>query len=84
MAKQRRGLDRNNVLQHLEIPEVENKSNNIKKSMEKIKKALNSVGQNTYAATILRISKYDMSLVVRKRVFGVSDHVRHRPGCVIT
>ena len=27
---------------------------------------------------------YHMSLVVRKPVFGVSDLVRHKPGCAIT
>ena len=26
----------------------------------------------------------DMSLVVRKPVFGVSDQVRHKPGCAVT
>ena len=25
-----------------------------------------------------------MSLVVKKRVFGVSDLVRHKPGCAVT
>ena len=25
-----------------------------------------------------------MSLVVRKTVFGVSDQVRHKPGCTVT
>ena len=25
-----------------------------------------------------------LSLVVRKPVFGVSDHVRHKPGCTAT
>ena len=27
---------------------------------------------------------YYMSLVVRKPVFGVSDQVRHKPGCTVT
>ena len=27
---------------------------------------------------------YEMSLVVRKPVFGVSDQVRHKPGCTAT
>ena len=27
---------------------------------------------------------YDMSLVVRKPVLGVSDLVRHKPGCAVT
>ena len=31
----------------------------------------------------LMISR-DMSLVVRKPVFGVSDQVRHKPGCTAT
>ena len=26
----------------------------------------------------------DMSLVVRKPVFGVSDQVQHKPGCAVT
>ena len=26
----------------------------------------------------------NMSLVVRKPVFGVSDQVRHKPGCTVT
>ena len=26
----------------------------------------------------------DLSLVVRKPVFGVSDQVRHKPGCTAT
>ena len=26
----------------------------------------------------------DMSRIVRKPVFGVSDHVRHKPGCTTT
>ena len=25
-----------------------------------------------------------LSLVVRKPVFGVSDRVRHKPGCIVT
>ena len=25
-----------------------------------------------------------MNLVVRKTVFGVSDHVQHKPGCTVT
>ena len=29
-------------------------------------------------------SIYDLSLVVRKPVFGVSDQVRHKPGCTAT
>ena len=28
--------------------------------------------------------RYMLSLVVRKRVFGVSDQVRHKPGCTVT
>ena len=27
---------------------------------------------------------YNMSLVLRKPIFGVSDQVRHKPGCAIT
>ena len=30
------------------------------------------------------INVYHMSLVVRKPVFGVSDQVRHKPGCTAT
>ena len=29
-------------------------------------------------------SDYDMSLVVRKPVFGVSDQALHKPGCTVT
>ena len=29
-------------------------------------------------------SRYDMSLVVRKPDFGVSDQVIHKPGCTVT
>ena len=28
--------------------------------------------------------QHEVSLVVRKPVFGVSDHVRHKPGCTAT
>ena len=31
-----------------------------------------------------RNKQYYLSLVVRKPVFGVSDQVRHKPGCTIT
>ena len=31
-----------------------------------------------------RSGEYNMSLVVRKPVFGVSDQVRHKPGCTAT
>ena len=27
---------------------------------------------------------HSISLVVRKPVFGVSDQIRHKPGCVVT
>ena len=30
------------------------------------------------------LDKIDMSLVVRKSVFGVSDQVPHKPGCTAT
>ena len=30
------------------------------------------------------IEIYDMSLVLRKLVFGVSDQVQHKPGCTAT
>ena len=29
-------------------------------------------------------AKVNMSLVVRKPVFGVSDQARHKPGCTVT
>ena len=32
----------------------------------------------------IALAAYDMSLVVRKPVFGVSDLVRHKPGCTAT
>ena len=32
----------------------------------------------------LGICQSNLSLVVRKRVFGVSDLVRHKPGCTVT
>ena len=33
---------------------------------------------------VIELSHYNMSLVVRKPVFGVSDQVRHKQGCTIT
>ena len=34
--------------------------------------------------TVMPQISHEMSLVVRKPVFGVSDQVRHKPGCTIT
>ena len=39
-------------------------------------KCLDKIGQ--------AVSFHHMSLVVRKPVFGVSDQVRHKPGCTAT
>ena len=30
------------------------------------------------------LNKFEMSLPLRKPVFGVSDQVRHKPGCIST
>ena len=43
------------------------------------------VGKHVRPFTFLQISAFlDMSLIVRKPVFGVSDQVPHKPGCAIT
>ena len=34
--------------------------------------------------TYTLVRKYSLRLVVRKPVFGVSDQVRHKPGCTAT
>ena len=39
--------------------------------------------ENLYSMFLTRYDS-DMSLVVRKPVFGVSDQVRHKPGCTAT
>ena len=36
---------------------------------------------NTRKITDGRVPRKQMSPVLRKPVFGVSDHVRHKPGC---
>ena len=41
----------------------------------------NSTVQPVHLSSI--VSAY-MSLVVRKPVFGVSDQVKHKPGCAVT
>ena len=42
-----------------------------------------SMTQIQSAQTASQVS-YDVSLDVRKPVFGVSDQVRHKPGCTAT
>ena len=36
------------------------------------------------AVSRLKNAMYSLSLVLRKPVFGVSDQVRHKPGCTVT
>ena len=40
--------------------------------------------QSFHCNSVLLNNIVHMSLVVRKPVFGVSDLVRHKPGCAIT
>ena len=42
---------------------------------------LNSLCEHLYTHKALTTHQIDMSLVLRKPVFGVSDQVRHKPGC---
>ena len=37
-----------------------------------------------YPSYLICSTEVDMSLVMRKPVFGVSDQVRHKPGCTFT
>ena len=41
-------------------------------------------GTTTIDGNAKFLSFYNLSLVVRKPVFGVSDQVRHKPGCTAT
>ena len=40
--------------------------------------------QYTGICTAVKIDNFQMSLVVRKPVFGVSDQAIHKPGCTVT
>ena len=45
---------------------------------------LTTIGSSLTSAVGIEVIKDNLSLVVRKPVFGVSDQVRHKPRCATT